>query len=105
MKTTLLLLVIAFTNLANASEQFDIDKHQLVVNYYNSLRAHAPLVAPSSVLVVYDIDNTTLAMDRNFGSDQWFNWQVKELSAQSDLSLAKNFGGLLSIQYQSHFFD
>ncbi len=30
-------------------------------------------------LVVFDIDNTVLAMKTNFGSDQWFNWKAEEV--------------------------
>jgi hypothetical protein len=30
---------------------------------------------PSQVLVVFDIDNTLLAMEQGLGSDQWYYWQ------------------------------
>ena len=32
---------------------------------------------PENVLVVFDIDNTLLAMEQDLGSDQWYDWQEK----------------------------
>jgi hypothetical protein len=37
------------------------------------------------VLVVFDIDNTLLAMEQDLGSDQWYDWQ-KELQAENPCS-------------------
>jgi hypothetical protein len=37
------------------------------------------------VLVVFDIDNTLLAMEQGLGSDQWYDWQ-KELQAEDPCS-------------------
>ena len=39
------------------------------------------------VLVVYDIDNTLLAMEQDLGSDQWYYWQ-KDLAQQDPCSAA-----------------
>ncbi|MDH4019596.1 MAG: DUF2608 domain-containing protein [Xanthomonadales bacterium] len=38
-----------------------------------------------NILVVFDIDNTLLAMEQGLGSDQWYEWQ-KELSKESPCS-------------------
>jgi len=38
-----------------------------------------------NILVVFDIDNTILAMEQGLGSDQWYEWQ-KELSKESQCS-------------------
>jgi hypothetical protein len=35
----------------------------------------ADQLGPQRVLVVYDIDNTLLAMEQGLGSDQWYYWQ------------------------------
>jgi hypothetical protein len=35
----------------------------------------ADQLGPQHVLVVYDIDNTLLAMEQELGSDQWYYWQ------------------------------
>jgi hypothetical protein len=32
-------------------------------------------LGPENVLVVFDIDNTLLAMEQGLGSDQWYKWQ------------------------------
>lgn len=37
-------------------------------------------VGKHNVLVIFDIDNTILAMEQDLGSDQWYDWQ-KELQA------------------------
>ena len=34
-------------------------------------------VDPQRVLVVFDLDNTLLAMDQGLGSDQWYDWQKR----------------------------
>lgn len=39
----------------------------------------AQLAGNDKILVVFDIDNTLLAMQQGLGSDQWYEWQ-KELS-------------------------
>lgn len=39
----------------------------------------AERVGPEHVLLVFDIDNTLLAMNQGLGSDQWFNWQFELL--------------------------
>jgi hypothetical protein len=45
----------------------------------------AGLFGPRQVLVVYDIDNTLLAMEQGLGSDQWYYWQ-KALAAEQPCS-------------------
>ncbi|MEM8866228.1 MAG: DUF2608 domain-containing protein, partial [Planctomycetota bacterium] len=53
-----------------------------------------------NVLLVCDIDNTLLAMDTDFGSDQWFEWQsyLLEYDPKSKHLVADNFDGLLEVQ-------
>ena len=53
-----------------------------------------------NVLVVFDIDNTLMAMPQNFGADQWFGWQLKNCMKKSapDYCVANNFDELLDIQ-------
>lgn len=36
----------------------------------------------ASVLVVYDFDNTLMAMNADAGSDQWYNWQMSALKSE-----------------------
>ncbi len=51
------------------------------------------------VLVVFDIDNTILALNQDLGSDQWFSWQSL-LIKNGDFTnaVAKDFGALLKVQ-------
>lgn len=42
---------------------------------------HARLVGAENVLVVFDIDNTLLAMEQGLGSDQWYEWQKHQFAA------------------------
>lgn len=58
---------------------------------------------PKNVLVVLDIDNTTLAMPQNFGSDQWFGWQSTHCMGKKpapDFCVADSFDELLDVQGQ-----
>lgn len=42
----------------------------------------AAIVGEEHVLVVFDLDNTLLAMEQDLGSDQWYEWQ-KELTSHA----------------------
>ena len=54
----------------------------------------------AEVLVVFDIDNTLLAMNQDFGSDQWFSWQYQLLNDDStqDGQMADSMAELLKLQ-------
>ena len=53
-----------------------------------------------NVLLVVDVDNTTLAMDQPLGSDQWYGWQYDFIfrNAESKFRIAKDLNELLQIQ-------
>lgn len=61
---------------------------------------YAKKFGPDRVLFVADIDNTLLAMNRDLGSDQWFEWQsfLLENEPKSPYLVAKDFAGLLAVQ-------
>ncbi len=48
------------------------------------------------VLMVFDIDNTILAMEQGLGADQWYEWQ-KEL-AENDRCSTQNVGNRFAVQ-------
>ena len=52
----------------------------------------------NDLLIVLDIDNTVMKMNKNFGSDQWFNWQKDLLGTSSEDLLVKDFAELLELQ-------
>jgi len=54
-----------------------------------------------NILVVFDIDNTILAMEQGLGSDQWYEWQ-KELSEDSQCS-PQNVGNRFAVQGALYF--
>lgn len=57
----------------------------------------------SKVLVALDIDNTTLTMPHDFGSDQWFSWQYDGCIKSKNLNnlcITSDMGELLEIQGQ-----
>ena len=55
-----------------------------------------------NVLVVFDIDNTLMAMNQDFGSDQWWGWQSGNCLKKKAPSfcVTNDFGTLLDIQGQ-----
>lgn len=61
----------------------------------------AERAGPKNVLVVFDIDNTLLAMEQGLGADQWYVWQ-KELSTNDKCSL-QNVGNRLAVQGALYF--
>ena len=54
-----------------------------------------------NVLVVFDIDNTLLAMEQGLGADQWYEWQ-KELS-ENDQCNPHNVGDRFAVQGALYF--
>ncbi len=54
-----------------------------------------------NVLVVFDIDNTLLAMEQGLGSDQWYDWQ-KRLS-EEDQCNPRNVGERFAVQGALYF--
>lgn len=55
-----------------------------------------------NVLVVFDIDNTLMAMPQDFGADQWWGWQSENCMVKKapDYCVANDFDNLLDIQGQ-----
>jgi hypothetical protein len=51
---------------------------------------------PENVLMVFDIDNTILAMEQGLGADQWYEWQ-KDL-ANHDQCNPQNVGNRFAVQ-------
>lgn len=52
------------------------------------------------VLLVFDIDNTLLAMNQDLGSDPWFDWQrdLQKTNPNSKRLVAREFDDLLAAQ-------
>lgn len=59
------------------------------------------LAGKDNVLVVFDIDNTLMAMEQGLGADQWYDWQ-KELS-NHDLCNPGNVGNRFAVQGALYF--
>ena len=53
------------------------------------------------MLVVFDMDNTILAMEQGLGADQWYEWQ-KEL-ANNDRCSVQNVGNRFAVQGALYF--
>ncbi len=58
-------------------------------------------IGTKNVLVVFDIDNTLLAMEQGLGSDQWYDWQ-KGLS-EEDQCNPRNVGERFAVQGALYF--
>jgi hypothetical protein len=54
-----------------------------------------------NILVVFDIDNTLLAMEQGLGADQWYDWQ-KHLSKE-DVCNPQNVGNRFAVQGAMYF--
>lgn len=92
----IIVLFILFLNCVYASGVYKVKSHnKLIQHAYESSRIYGA----KNVLVVFDIDNTLLAMNNNFGSDQWFNWQKDLIGTDNINSIAKTFDELLKVQY------
>lgn len=89
--------IAVFASIAAASEYRECDTFAPVVE---RVIEYSKEFGGDRVLVVMDIDNTLLAMDRDLGSDQWFEWQEYLLDAEpnSPQLVAKDFPKLLEAQ-------
>ena len=59
------------------------------------------IAGKKNILVVFDIDNTLLAMEQGLGSDQWYDWQ-KHLS-EDDQCNPRNVGERFAVQGALYF--
>jgi Protein of unknown function (DUF2608) len=66
----------------------------------STIEQSADQFGPDHLLLVLDIDNTLLAMDRPLGSEQWFDWQTYLLQnePESPQLVAQSFQGILEAQ-------
>jgi len=62
----------------------------------NDALALASRIGKDQVLMVFDIDNTILAMEQGLGADQWYEWQ-KDL-ANRDQCNPENVGNRFAVQ-------
>lgn len=79
----------------------------LETNKYSDIKAKViekvKKYGKKNVLLVLDIDNTTLQMSQNFGSDQWWDWQSKNCIGKKEAPswcVTTKFNELLDIQGQ-----
>ena len=58
---------------------------------------------PSAQVVLFmDIDNTLLKMKDNFGSDQWFRWQVRQMRDTGVARDLRHLQRIINVIYQVH---
>lgn len=92
-----LFLALALASWAAASEIHETEEFADAVT---KTVEYASQFSAENVLFVADIDNTLLAMNRELGSDQWFEWQsfLLEHEPNSRQLVAGDFPGLLAAQ-------
>jgi hypothetical protein len=56
----------------------------------------AERAGPKNILIIFDIDNTILAMEQGLGADQWYDWQ-NDLSKNDKCNL-QNVGDRFAVQ-------
>ena len=96
LKLALIGLMLHVISIGFAGQSIETNDFGVVAQKAYELAEHYGM---DEVLIVYDIDNTLLAMNQDLGSDQWFNWQAAKI-ASGDLIdvVAKDFPALLSVQ-------
>ena len=81
---SLLMVMLQACATTPATQTFIRDTDDLAVVVDDAL-AMTDRYGKGRVLVVFDIDNTLLAMEQDLGSDQWYEWQ-KELQNEDPCS-------------------
>ena len=88
-------LFLSLNSLSWSKGKFETNEMKEPVKMVQTL---AQKYGNKNVLIVFDIDNTLLAMKQDFGSDQWFNWQATMIKEKKwDLTAGKSFGDLLKL--------
>ena len=79
-----------------AAEQLETDDFRVI---HRKALQMGSRYGVENVLLVFDLDNTLLAMDQALGSDQWFRWQAGLLRANpcSPHLVGRNFQELLRV--------
>lgn len=87
-----------YTNCALASERIVT---KTIDNMADLVFKKKSEVGAENILVVYDFDNTLMAMNQDIGSDQWFQWQ-SELIKKGNLkdAIASSKEELLDLNYK-----
>jgi hypothetical protein len=97
LRTATVLSLAAAASPSAASEIIETDCFEEIALGVDSLTR---LYGSGGVLLVFDLDNTLLAMDDPLGTPQWFDWQDSLVTADSDspLRACGDFGELLELQ-------
>lgn len=93
-----ILLTLIYTNYALASERITTKSFAQIQQF---IAAKSAAVGVENILIVYDFDNTLMAMDQDIGSDQWYNWQSELLRAKKTKNaVATTRSELFEIHYK-----
>ncbi len=96
-----LVLIIPF--LAIASERHTTSS---MSDVWTFAQMQSDKMKPESTLIVFDIDNTLIALDPDLGSDQWFTWQTGLIKANEKTNklgrhqVAPNIEELFLLQFK-----
>jgi hypothetical protein len=80
---------------AASNQHFATSEFSVVRAFINEQVAN---VGAKNVLVVFDMDNTTMATDSDFGSEHWSLWQHQLIKNHSTDKIAANLAQLYTIQ-------
>ena len=99
LKMSLFLWFLLFNTQAKLIEHRETTSFKEILKKANDVIAEQGL-KQDEILFVFDIDNTTMAMTQDLGSDQWYSWQEKVISTdpKQSMAVASDISGLLDIQ-------
>jgi hypothetical protein len=99
MKMILVILILLTSYLAFSGVEKESSS---VLEIERKIMEKGQKYGPKNVLVVFDIDNTLMAMPQNFGADQWWGWQSGNCLVKKapDFCVTNDFNTLLDIQGQ-----
>lgn len=93
-----ILLILFSTDYALASERINTKTFAGIVQLVSDKKSQ---VGAENLLVVYDFDNTLMAMNQDIGSDQWYNWQSELLNdKKSKDAVATSRNELFDVHYK-----
>ncbi len=99
MRMVLFILILLSSYLAFSGEQKETNS---ILEIERKVMEMGNKYGKDNVLVVFDIDNTLMAMPQDFGADQWWGWQSENCIKKKapDFCVTNDFNQLLDIQGQ-----
>lgn len=91
-------LILFLANFSSAFQRYETDSIEAMKTVVSRKEKE---VGAKNILVVYDFDNTLMAMNQDLGSDHWYNWQAELIgNKKSKQAVSENRDDFFMLNYK-----